>query len=90
MQSPLNAARFRAPADSAMLLATLHLQPSALSAQVSAFTYQGRLKNEEVRSRRWEEKLEQKEAEITELKQTVDELTTLVQSLNRKLNGGAP
>jgi hypothetical protein len=43
----------------------------------------------EVRSRILEERLQQKETEITELKQTVNELKNLVQAMNDKLNGGA-
>ena len=35
------------------------------------------------------QKLEQKETEITELKQAVKELKAIVQAMNQKLNGGA-
>jgi phage shock protein A len=34
------------------------------------------------------QKLEQKETEITELKQTVNELKELMKAMNQKLNGG--
>jgi predicted nucleic acid-binding Zn-ribbon protein len=36
-----------------------------------------------------EHQLEQKETEITELKQTVSELKEVINAMNHKLNGGA-
>jgi hypothetical protein len=49
---------------------------------------EGRMKNEEVWRRQWEERLEQKEAEIAELKQAVHELKQAVRAMNQKTNGG--
>lgn len=37
----------------------------------------------------WSQRLQQKETEIAELRQTVNELEALVQAMNHKLNGGA-